>query len=49
MFGNVVMGIEKDVFEQIIHEVKKKRKLKLDIDLTADGPEGRSWQSSRPG
>ncbi len=35
MFGNVVMGIEKDVFEHIIHEVKKKRKLKLDIEMTA--------------
>jgi pyruvate,orthophosphate dikinase len=36
MFGNVVMGIEKDVFEQIIHEAKKKRKVHLDIDLTAE-------------
>ena len=36
MFGNVVMGIEKDVFEHIIHEVKKKRKVHLDIDLTAE-------------
>jgi pyruvate,orthophosphate dikinase len=35
MFGNVVMGIEKDAFEHIIHEVKKKRKVHLDIDLTA--------------
>ncbi|HEX9158575.1 MAG TPA: pyruvate, phosphate dikinase, partial [Syntrophales bacterium] len=36
MFGNVVMGIEKDVFEQIIHEAKKKKKVLLDIDLTAE-------------
>jgi pyruvate, orthophosphate dikinase len=36
MFGNVVMGIEKDVFEQIIHEAKKKRKVHLDIDLRAE-------------
>src|SRR5512136_1393935 len=36
MFGNVVMGIEKDAFEHIIHEAKKKRKLKLDIELTAE-------------
>ncbi len=34
MFGNVVMGIEKDVFEHIIHEAKKKKKVHLDIDLT---------------
>ena len=35
MFGNVVMGIEKEVFEHIIHEIKKKKKVHLDIDLTA--------------
>ncbi len=40
MFGNVVMGVEKDVFEHIIHEVKKKRKLKLDIDMTAEDLKG---------
>ena len=40
MFGNVVMGIEKDVFEHIIHEVKKKRKVHLDIDLTAEDLKG---------
>jgi len=40
MFGNVVMGIEKDAFESIIHEVKKKRKLKLDIDMTAEDLKG---------
>jgi pyruvate,orthophosphate dikinase len=40
MFGNVVMGIEKDAFEHIIHEVKKKRKLKLDIDMTAEDLKG---------
>src|SRR5512135_3587657 len=36
MFGNVVMGIEKDVFEHLIHEAKKKRRVSLDIDLTAE-------------
>jgi pyruvate,orthophosphate dikinase len=36
MFGNVVMGIEKDQFEHIIHEVKKKKKVNLDIDLTSE-------------
>jgi pyruvate,orthophosphate dikinase len=40
MFGNVVMGIEKDVFEHIIHEIKKKRKVHLDIDLTAEDLKG---------
>ncbi len=36
MFGNVVMGIEKEAFEHIIHEMKKKKKVKLDIELTAE-------------
>ncbi len=40
MFGNVVMGIEKDQFEHLIHEVKKKRKVSLDIDLTAEDLKG---------
>ncbi|NTW66174.1 MAG: pyruvate, phosphate dikinase [Nitrospirae bacterium] len=40
MFGNVVMGIEKDAFEHIIHDVKKKRKLKLDIEMTAEDLKG---------
>jgi pyruvate,orthophosphate dikinase len=40
MFGNVVMGVEKDAFEHIIHDVKKKRKLKLDIEMTADDLKG---------
>jgi pyruvate,orthophosphate dikinase len=40
MFGNVVMGIEKEAFENIIHELKKKRKLKLDIDMTSEDLKG---------
>ncbi len=40
MFGNVVMGIEKEVFEHIIHEMKKKKKVKLDIELMADDLKG---------
>jgi pyruvate, orthophosphate dikinase len=40
MFGNVVMGIEKDQYEHIIHEVKKKKKVKLDIELTAEDLKG---------
>ncbi len=40
MFGNVVMGIEKEVFEHIIHEAKKKKRVKLDIELTAEDLHG---------
>ena len=40
MFGNVVMGIEKEVFEHIIHEVKKKKRVNLDIELTAEDLKG---------
>ncbi len=40
MFGNVVMGIEKEEFEHIIHEVKKKKKVHLDIDLNAEDLKG---------
>jgi pyruvate, orthophosphate dikinase len=35
MFGNVVMGIEKEVFENIIHDAKKKKKIKFDLELNA--------------
>ncbi len=40
MFGNVVLGIEKEQFEHIISETKKKRKVKLDIELSADDLKG---------
>jgi pyruvate,orthophosphate dikinase len=40
MFGNVVMGIEKDHFEHVIHEIKKKKKVNLDIELTAEDLKG---------
>jgi pyruvate,orthophosphate dikinase len=40
MFGNVVMGIEKDQFEHIIHEAKRKKKVHLDIELTAEDLKG---------
>jgi pyruvate,orthophosphate dikinase len=33
MYGNVVMGIDKDVFEHELSAVKKKRKVKLDVEL----------------
>jgi pyruvate,orthophosphate dikinase len=34
MFGNVVLGIEKDNFEHIL-EQKEERKIQLDVDLTS--------------
>ncbi|MFN7936750.1 MAG: pyruvate, phosphate dikinase [Bryobacteraceae bacterium] len=36
MYGNVVLDIEKDEFEHIFDSQKKKRKIKLDTDLTAE-------------
>jgi len=40
MFGNVVMGIEKEVFEELLQDLKKKKKVQLDLDLTAQDLEG---------
>ncbi len=40
MFGNVVLGIEKEEFEHIISELKKKKKVKLDIELAAEDLKG---------
>jgi len=34
MFGNVVLGIDKDRFEHELHAVKKKYKVTADVDLT---------------
>jgi pyruvate,orthophosphate dikinase len=34
MFGNVVLGIDKDAFEHELSAVKKKAKAKADVDLT---------------
>jgi pyruvate,orthophosphate dikinase len=34
MYGNVVLGIDKDRFEHELHEVKKKSKVSADVDLT---------------
>ena len=34
MFGNVVLGIDKDAFEHELSAVKKKAKVKADVDLT---------------
>ncbi len=36
MFGNVVMGIEKDEFEHILQAKKDARRIKLDVDLNAE-------------
>ncbi|MCK5708778.1 MAG: pyruvate, phosphate dikinase [Candidatus Aureabacteria bacterium] len=36
MFGNVVMGVPHDDFEEELTKIKKKYKAKLDTDLTAD-------------
>jgi pyruvate,orthophosphate dikinase len=33
MFGNVVIGIDKDAFEHELSAVKKRRKVKLDVEL----------------
>jgi pyruvate,orthophosphate dikinase len=33
MYGNVVLGIDKDRFEHALHEVKKKNKVSADVDL----------------
>lgn len=40
MFGNVVLGIEKEEFEHIISDMKKKKKVKLDIELTSEDLKG---------
>jgi len=36
MFGSVVMGLEKHEFEEKIESLKKRRKVKLDTELTAE-------------
>ncbi|MFH1539154.1 MAG: pyruvate, phosphate dikinase, partial [bacterium] len=36
MFGKVVMGVGSEHFEEAINKQKKKRRVKLDTDLTAD-------------
>ncbi len=36
MFGNVVLGIEHDVFEHELEALKKSRKLKLDTEMTVE-------------
>jgi len=36
MFGNVVLGIDKSEFEEILEKRKKKQKTKLDTELTVD-------------
>ncbi len=36
MFGNVVLGIDKDIFEEIITKKKKQRKIRQDSSLSVD-------------
>src|SRR3989338_8712119 len=36
MFGNVVLGIEKEHFEHIVSHKKQERNIKLDIEFTVD-------------
>lgn len=36
MFGSVVMGIEDEVFEDYLTDIKKQRNVKSDVDLTAE-------------
>ena len=36
MFGNVVHRIDSDLFEDVLSRVKNTRKIKLDVELTAD-------------
>jgi pyruvate,orthophosphate dikinase len=36
MFGKVVMGIDDELFEDYLTEVKKERKVKQDVELTAE-------------
>jgi len=40
MFGKTVMGIDGDLFEEAIDEIKKKRKVANDVDLTAEDMKG---------
>ena len=36
MFGNIVMGLDRQRFEKVLEEIKEKKGLRLDTDLTAD-------------
>jgi pyruvate, orthophosphate dikinase len=35
MYGDVVMGVDHDKFEEAIHSIKKEKQIELDTDLTA--------------
>jgi len=37
MFGNVVMGISGEHFEEILEEIKNKQKVEIDADIDVDG------------
>lgn len=36
MFGSIVMGVDRQKFEKALHEMKEKRGVRLDTELTAD-------------
>jgi pyruvate, orthophosphate dikinase len=36
MFGNVVMGVNHDSFEEAIEDIKEKKNAKFDTDLSAE-------------
>ncbi len=36
MFGKIVLGIDAELFEHVLSETKRKKRVKLDTDLTAD-------------
>ena len=40
MYSDVVMGVERDLFEEALDEVKDKKHIRLDTDLDADDLEG---------
>ena len=46
MFGDVVMGVERHYFEEILDKYKKKARVKNDTELTADQLK-KLWKSLR--
>ena len=36
MFGKIVLGVNGELFEHVLSETKRKARVKLDTDLTAD-------------
>jgi pyruvate, orthophosphate dikinase len=40
MFGKIVLGIDSELFEHVLSETKRKKRVKLDTDLTAEDLKG---------